>query len=325
MQRRQFIALLGGAATWPLAARAQQTATPVIGFLSGSSLSERAPFLGAFRQGLDEAGYVEGKNVTISYRWAEGHYDRLQALATDLVNSGVKAMAASDGPSALAAEVATTTIPVVFSTGIEPQQVGLVARLDRPEGNLTGVNLIAGPLPAKQLGLLHELIPKGTTFAFMVNPNNPNAASNTLILQEAAREIGAKIRPVPATTESDLSVIFADLAQEHVHALIVSSDIFFTSQRDRLITLAARYSLPSIYHWREFTIAGGLMSYGPNIIAAYHQIGVYVGKILSGAKPADLPVMQPTKFEFVVNLKTAKALGLTFPPGLLAIADEAIE
>jgi putative ABC transport system substrate-binding protein len=274
---------------------------------------------------IGRTGYVEDKNVATSYRWAEGQYDRLPALAADLASSGVSVIAATDGPSALAAKGATTTIPVVFITGIEPLQVGLVARLDRPEGNLTGVNLIAGPLPAKQLGLLHELIPRATTIALLVNPNNPNSAQNTPILQEAAREIGAKIHPALAATESDLPKIFAAFAQERVDALIVSSDVFFTSRRDLLIALASRYSLPSIYHWREFAVAGGLMSYGPSLVAAAHQIGVYTAKILSGAKPVDLPVTQPTKFEFVVNLKTAKALQLKFPAGLLAIADEVIE
>lgn len=326
MRRREFIVSLGSsAAAWPLAAHAQQSAMPVIGFLSASSLAERAPYVAAFRQALDEVGYVEGKNVAISYRWAEGQYDRLPALAADLVNSGVTVITASDGPSALAAKAATTTIPVVFNTGIDPLQVGLVARLDRPEGNLTGVNMIVGPLPAKQLGLLHELMPGATTIALMINPNNANAGQNTLIAQEAGREIGIKIHLAKAAAENDLQTIFANFVQERIDALIVSSDVFFTSRRDLLITLTARYSLPSIYHWREFAVAGGLMSYGPSLAAASHQMGVYTGKILSGAKPADLPVTQPTKFEFVVNLKTAKALRLTFPPGLLAIADEVIE
>src|SRR5216683_2562136 len=247
MRRREFIATVGVAALWPLTTRAQQTGMPVIGYLSGSSLAERAPLVGAFHQALDEAGYVEGKNVTILYRWAEGQYDRLPALAADLVNGGVNVIAASDGVSAFAAKAATTTIPVVFITGIEPVQSGLVARLDRPDGNLTGVNLIAGPLPAKQLALLHELTPNAKTIALIINPNNPNSAQNTLILNEAAKTIGTKIRTAIAATEDDLQRIFANFAQEGVDGLIVSSDVFFTSRRDLLITLAARHSLPSIY------------------------------------------------------------------------------
>jgi putative tryptophan/tyrosine transport system substrate-binding protein len=274
---------------------------------------------------LIEAGYVENRNLAIEYRWAEGQYDRLPALAVDLANRAVAVIAATDGPASLAAKAATTTIPVVFSTGIDPLQVGLVTRLDRPEGNLTGVNLIAGPLAAKQFGLLHELMSTATTIALLINPNNANAERDAAIVQEAARATGTQIRVTKAVTESDFEMIFASFVRERVNAFIVNSDVFFTSRRDLLVALAARHALPAIYPWREYSVAGGLMSYGPSLSAAQHQIGVYAGKILRGAKPADLPVMQPTKFEFVINLKTAKTLGLTFPPGLLAIADEVIE
>jgi putative ABC transport system substrate-binding protein len=330
MRRREFVTLLAGAAAapsilWPLATRAQQPAMPVIGFLSGSSLTERRPLLAAFRQALAEADYVEGQNVAIEYRWAEGQYDRLPALAAELVRRQVTVVVAGDGPSALAAKTATTTIPIVFSTGIDPVQVGLVTSLNRPGGNLTGFNLIAGPLQAKQLGLLHELVPAAKTIAVLINPNNANAERDAATVQDAGRAIGVQVLVTRAVVESDFEIVFAALARERAGALLVNSDVFFTSRRDQIVALAARHALPVISAWREFPLAGGLISYGPSVAAAYRQVGLYTGKILKGAKPADLPVVQPTTFELVLNLKTAKALGLDVPLHLQQLADEVIE
>jgi ABC-type uncharacterized transport system substrate-binding protein len=326
MKRREFIMLLGGAAaTCPLAAHAQQPAMPVIGFLGGSSLAERRPLLVAFRQALAEAGFVEGQNVATEYRWAEGQYDRLPALAADLVHRGVAVVFAGDGPSALAAKAVTNTVPIVFNTGIEPVQAGLVSSLSRPGGNLTGVNLIAGPLPAKQLGLLHELVPAAKTIAVLINPNNTNAERDAATVQEAGRAVGVQILVMRATAEMDFETVFATLARERAGGLLVNSDVFFTSRRDQLVGRASRQALPLMSAWREFPLAGGLISYGPSLAAAYRQIGTYTAKILNGARPADLPVVQPTAFELVINVKTAKALGLEVPPTLLARADEVIE
>src|SRR5262245_8711792 len=325
VRRRAFITLLGGAAAWPLTAGAQQSTMPVIGFLGGSSLADRRPLLVAFRQSLAEAGYVEGRNVAIEYRWAEGQYDRLPALAAELVRRHVAVIVAGDGPSALAAKAATTTIPIVFNTGIEPVQAGLVTSLARPGGNLTGINMIAGPLPAKQLGLLHELVPAAKTVAVLINPNNANAERDAATVREAGRAVGVQILVTRAVVETDFANVFAILARERAGALLVNSDVFFTSRRDQLVAQAARQALPLMSAWREFPLAGGLISYGPSISAAYRQVGVYAAKILNGAKPADLPVVQPTTFELVINLKTAKALGLDVPPTLLARADEVIE
>jgi putative tryptophan/tyrosine transport system substrate-binding protein len=324
MKRREFITLLGGAAAgWPLAARGQQAAMPVVGFLGGSSLAERRPLLVAFR--LTEARYIEGQNVAIEYRWAEGQYDRLPALAADLVRRQVAVIFAGDGPSALAAKAVTTTIPIIFNTGIDPVQVGLVTSLSRPGGNLTGVNLIAGPLPAKQLGLLHELVPAAKTIAVLINPKNANAEHDAATVQEAARAMGVQILVMRAVAENDFETVFATLARERAGALLVNSDVFFTSRRDQLVALASRHTLPLMSAWREFPLAGGLISYGPSLSAAYRQIGAYTAKILNGAKPADLPVVQPTTFELVINLKTAKALALSVPLHLEQLADEVIE
>jgi putative tryptophan/tyrosine transport system substrate-binding protein len=326
MRRREFISLVAGAAgAWPLAARAQQPAMPMIGFLGGSSLTDRRPLLTAFRQAMTEAGFVEGQNVAIEYRWAEGQYDHLPALAAELVRRQVTLLVAGDGPSALAAKAATTTIPIVFNTGIDPVQVGLVTSLNRPGGNLTGVNMIAGPLPAKQLGLLHDLVPAAGTIAVLINPNNANAERDAATVQDAARAIGVQILVTRAVAESDFENVFAILARERAGALLINSDVFFTSRRDQIIALAARHALPLMSAWREFPVAGGLISYGPSISAAYRQIGLYTGKILKGAKPADLPVVQPTTFELVINLKTAKTLGLNVPLHLQQLADEVIE
>jgi len=326
MRRREFVTLLGtAAAAWPLTVRGHQPATPVIGFLGGGLLAERRPLLVAFRQGLAEAGYVERQNVAIEYLWAEGQYDRLPALAADLVRRQVTVLVAGDGPSALAAKAATTTIPIVFSTGIEPVQAGLVASLSRPGGNLTGFNLIAGPLPAKQLGLLHELVPAAKTMGMLINPNNANAERDAATVQEAARSIGLRVLVIRAVAESDFETVFATMTREGAGALLVNSDVFFTGRRDQIIALAARHALPLMSAWREFPLAGGLISYGPSLAAAYRQIGAYTAKILNGAKPADLPVMQPTTFELVINLKTAKALDLNVPLHLEQLADEVIE
>ncbi len=325
MKRREFILALGGAAAWPLGARAQQPAMPAIGFLGGSSLTERRPLLAAFRQALTEAGFVEGQNVAIEYRWAEGQYDHLPALAAELVRRHVALVVAGDGPSALAAKAATTTIPIVFSTGIDPVQVGLVTSLNRPGGNLTGVNMVAGPLPAKQLGLLHDLVPAAGTIAVLINPNNANAERDAATVQDAARAIGVQILVTRAVVETDFENVFAILARERAGALLINSDVFFTSRRDQIVALAARQALPLMSAWREFPVAGGLISYGPSLSAAYRQIGLYTGKILKGAKPADLPVVQPTAFELVINLKTAKMLGINVPLHLQQLADEVIE
>jgi putative ABC transport system substrate-binding protein len=324
--RREFITLLGGAAAgWPLAAHGQASAVPVIGFLGADWRITRAPFIPALRQGVAEAGYSDAQNVPIEFRWAEGAYDRLPSLAADLVHSPVAVIVAGDGPSARASRASTNTIPIVFITGTDPIESGLVTSLSRPAGNLTGVNMIAGPLPAKQLGLLRELIPAAKTLAILVNPNNANAQHDALLIEQAARILGTQVRTMAASGEADLDRIFETLAEEKVGGVVINTDIFFTGQRDRLVLLAAHYAIPAVYPWREYSTAGGLMSYGPSLSAVHHQVGLYVGKVLRGTKPTDLPVVQPTKFELIINLKTAKALGLTIPPGVLAIADEVIE
>jgi putative ABC transport system substrate-binding protein len=279
----------------------------------------------AFRKGLSESGYVEGQNVAIEYHWAEGQYHRLPALAAELARRPVAVIAALDGPAAVAAKAATTTIPIVFNTGIDPVTVGLVVSLKRPGGNLTGVNMIAGPLPAKQFGLLHEVMPAARIIALLINPNNANAERDAAIVQEAARAVGRQILVTRAVTETDFETVFATLVQEGAGALLVNSDVFFTSQRDQIVALAARHAIPVMAAWREWPVAGGLMSYGPSLAGAEQQVGVYTGKILKGAKPADLPIIQPTTFQLVINFKTAKALALTIPSGVLAISDEVID
>jgi putative ABC transport system substrate-binding protein len=326
MTRRDFITLLGGAAAWPLAAHAQQKAMPVVGFLSLGSQSGSGPFMAAFRQGLSEAGYVEGQNVTIEYRWAEeGQYDRLPALATDLVGRKVDVILAGGGiPAALAAKSATSTIPIIFSVG-DPVELGLVASLARPGGNLTGVSTMVPEMTPKRLELLSELVPQAGEIALLVNPNNSNTERTIGDMQEAARVKGLRFHVLKAGSESEIDAVFATLVQLHAGALVVGGDPFFGSRRELLVALASRHGVPAIYQWREFAEAGGLISYGPNLTASLRQLGIYAGKILKGAKAADLPVQQPTTFELVVNLKTANALGLTVPPSILARADEVIE
>jgi putative ABC transport system substrate-binding protein len=304
--------------------RAQQKAMPVIGYLSFASPGPFAPFVAAQRQGLSETGYVEGQNVAIEYRWAEGHYDRLPALATDLAGRKVDVIAASGPPSALAAKSVTSTIPIVFSSG-DPIGEGLVASLARPDANLTGVSLFTAELMPKRLELLSELVPQAGVIALLVNPDNPNTEPMIRDVQEAARAKGVQLPILKAAAASEIDAALASLVRLHVGGLVVGTDPFFNSRREQLVALAARYAVPAIYEWREFAAAGGLISYGSSLTAAYRQVGVYTGKILKGAKPADLPVQQPTTFELAVNLETAKALGLTVPPSILARADEVIE
>ena len=326
IRRRKFLATLGGAAVWPLAARAQQPAMPVIGFLNSGSPAERAPFVATFRQGLKEPGYVEGQTVAIEYRFAEGRYDRLPSLASDLVRREVAVIAATgDTVSPLAAKGATATIPIVFVVGSDPVKEGLVASFNRPGGNITGVSIISSALVSKQFELLHELVPQAAVVGILLNPSNPNVGFELSDLQSAAQTMGVQLVVLRASTEREIEGAFATLMQLRAGALLIEPDVFFLDRREQLVALAKHQAIPTMYTRREHAAIGGLMSYGADLADAYRQAGVYVGRILKGAKPTDLPVVRPTKYSLVINLKTAKALGLQIPDKLLAIADEVIE
>jgi putative tryptophan/tyrosine transport system substrate-binding protein len=328
VKRREFIALLGGAAaSWPLAALAQQAAMPVVGFINGGTADANARNAAGFRTGLNETGYVEGRNVTVEYHWLEGEYDRVPALLADLVHRHV-AVIATPGftPAARAAKAATATIPIVFGVAGDPVQLGLVASLARPGGNATGMNFFAQEVAAKRLRLLHDLVPKAVRIAVLVNPANASIAESTLLdVQQAAPTIGLQIQILNATTIDEIDAAFATIARERLDALFVAPDGFFVSRRGQLATLTVRDRIPSVYADSNYVSAGGLMSYGTDLADMFHQVGVYTGSILKGAKPADLPVLQSTKFEFVINLQTARALGIEVPTALLSIADKVIE
>jgi putative ABC transport system substrate-binding protein len=326
MKRREFIALVGSAAaSVAFAARAQQ-AMPVVGFLHGASLSYLEQFVDALRAGLDEAGFVEGRNLTIEYRWAEGHYDRLPTLAADLVSRQVAVIMAMGGTDpARAAKAATSTIPIVFVSAADPVQTGLVASLNRPGANVTGVSLIASALDAKKLGLLHELVPKASVIAALTNPKYPGAKGQIEEVRETAGSLGLKSILLTAGDDDGLAAAFASAKQQGAEALLIASDPFFNSRSAPLVTLAAQYSIPTIYPQREYVRGGGLISYGPDFADGYRNGGLYVGKILKGAQPAELPIVQPVKFDLVINLKTARTLGIDVPPTLLATADAVIE
>jgi len=326
MRRRQFLHVLGGAAAWPLAARAQQQAMPVIGFMSGRSPEDSAYLVTAFRGGLGEVGFVDRQNIVIEYRWGLGQYDRMPALAAALVNRHVAVLVGVGGDiSAVAAKQATSTIPIVFGLGGDPVKAGLVESLNRPGGNATGFTLLTNELEAKRLGMLHDLVPGAAVIGALLNPNFPPAVSQLQQLDEAARTINQNISVLKAGNDTELDAAFASLVERKVGALLVTADPYFDTRRDRFIAFAEKNRLPTMYQFRDYAVAGGLISYGPSITDMYRQAGVYTGQILKGARPADLPVLQPTKFEFVINLKTAKALGLTIPAGLISYADEVIE
>ena len=326
MRRRELVLLIGGALIAPRAPRAQQQAMPVIGYLSAGSPKSDDFRLAAFWQGLNETGYVEGHNVAIEYRWAPAQYDRLPALAADLVRHRVTVIAAAGIPPTFAAKAANSTIPIAFLAGIDPVEFGLIASLNRPGGNMTGIAILTAELAGKRLQLLHELAPTASVIALLVNPADPAATdSETRHLQDAIRSLGLQLHILPASTPGEIDSAFETLAEHHAGALIVSTDPLFTNQRAQIVALAARHAVPMVYVWREFAPAGGLMSYGTDLADSYRQVGIYTGKILNGAKPADLPVQQVVKVELVINLKTAKALGLTVPLPLSGRADEVIE
>jgi putative ABC transport system substrate-binding protein len=322
MKRREFIKLVGGAAAaWPITAHAQQSNIPMVGFLHGANY---APFIAGFVQGLNEAGFTEGKNVSVEYHWAEGHYDRLSEWAADLVRRSVNVIVANT-PAVPVVKAATEKIPIVFITGDDPVESGLVKSLNRPGGNMTGITLISSVLGSKQLGLLRELLPAITSIAFLTGPNNAVFARKVNETKSAAQAVWQRVHVLNADTADEIETAFATIAQEKVGALVVVPDTFLVSRRDQIVTLAARHAVPTMYQFRDYPLAGGLVSYGASLSDQYRQAGVYTGMILKGARPADLPVLQPTKFELVLNLKTAKTLGLVLSPGFLALADEVIE
>jgi putative ABC transport system substrate-binding protein len=327
MRRREFISLLGGAAAaWPLAVRAQQPAMPVIGFLNGGSPNAFAHLVASFREGLSQTGYIEHRNVGIDYRWAEGRYDRLPALATDLVNRGVAVIASTGGPIVVEAAVAaTTTVPIVFLGSDVALKTGVLTSLNRPSGNVTGIVMSTSALLSKCLQFLSELVPRDAKIGVLLNPNTSSTSEDKQDIQIAAQQIGRQIFIVMAGTETEIDTAFATLNERHAGGLVVQGDVLYTNRRDHLIALAERYAIPAIYMWSEFTAAGGLISYGNSLAAGYRQVGAYTGQVLRGAKPTDLPVMQPTSFKLTINLKAAQTRGLTIPPTLLILADEVIE
>jgi putative tryptophan/tyrosine transport system substrate-binding protein len=326
MRRREFITLLGGAAAWPVTARAQQPAVPVVGFLHPQNPDNLAYRLGWWLQGLKEAGFIVGQNLAVEYRWANNRLVQLPVLAAELVRRRVDVIVANGGPEpAIAAKSVTSTIPIVFLMGTDPVKVGLVASLNRPGGNVTGVSVVTPQLAGKRLGLVRELVPEAMTIGFLHDPRTTSDPSEKSDMLDGARALGRQLIVVEARSDSDFDMAFATLVREHADALVVNSGVFFTSHRDKLVALSARHKIPAIYPFREFALDGGLMSYGAGEMDGYRHLAEYTARILKGAKPADLPVLEPTKFELVINLKTAKALGLTVPPALLATADEAIE
>jgi putative ABC transport system substrate-binding protein len=326
MKRREFITLLGGVAVgWPVAARAQQAAMPVIGFLNGGSAETFKPLVATFRQGLSESGYVEGQNVLIEYRWAEGDYEKLPRLAADLVGRRVSVILANGPPAAVAAKAATTTIPIVFTSGGNPVELGLVSSLNQPGGNVTGVSFLVNELGGKRLELLRELVPAATSVGFLANPTRPSFQSQVKNAQQAAQALDVKLIVLNASAEAEIDTAFAEFSRQRIDALLLGTDAFFLTRRDQIVALANRLRIATIYDLREYVVAGGLISYAPSIAEVYRQASIYVAKILKGAKPADLPVLQPTKFDLVINLKTAKALGLTVSNQMQLLADEVIE
>jgi putative ABC transport system substrate-binding protein len=327
IRRREFISVLGGAAAWPIAARAQQTAIPVVGYLGTASRESdtQSGYLPAFRKGLDENGFVEGRNIAIEFRGAEGQFDRFPALVTDLIRRKVAVIFVRSLPAAQAAKKATGTIPIVFSMGEDPVKEGIVLSLNRPGGNLTGFTDFSNQLAGKRLGLLRDIARTGTALGFLVNPNNPNAETDARDAQVAATALGRELRVLKATTDADLDDAFAEIAPLRIGAVLVNIDPLFDVRRDHLIVLASRHAVPVMHYRRDYAEAGGLISYGADIAESFHQSGIYVGRILKGNKPADLPVQQATNFELVINLRTAKALGITIPEGLIVAADHVIE